>query len=197
MSEHKEVTFYFDPSCPWAWRASLWIREVARVRPLSLNWQFLSLAAVNAGKDNLKEAHSQSLPIFRGMALARRQGGEEAVDKLYLAVGKAKHDRKEDLGSPETLAACFKEAGLTPDLIFRAEDDPSTLEGVQKSHSRIVGLKGFGVPTMIIKEKQRESPAMFGPVINSVPQGEEAGKLWDRIEWLMWQPDFFELKRSR
>ena len=34
MTTQKEVTFYFDPICPWAWRASLWIREVAKVRPI-------------------------------------------------------------------------------------------------------------------------------------------------------------------
>jgi hypothetical protein len=38
---------------------------------------------------------------------------------------------------------------------------------------------------------------MFGPVIDSVPQGEAAGELWDRLVWLMRQPSFFEVKRSR
>lgn len=28
------VEFSFDPSCPWAWRAALWIREVEQVRPI-------------------------------------------------------------------------------------------------------------------------------------------------------------------
>lgn len=197
MAEQKEVTFYFDPVCPWAWRASLWIREVAKVRPIKIHWQFLSLAAVNAGQDSLKEAHSQSEASFRAMALARRSGGEEAVDKLYLALGKARHERKEELNKAEVIEAALKEAGLDAALLSQALDDPSTLDEVQRSHSSVVGRKGFGVPTLVVKDGDRESPAMFGPVISKVPQGEEAGQLWDRVEWLMWQPDFFELKRNR
>ncbi len=197
MTVNKEVTFYFDPVCPWAWRASLWIREVAKVRPITLQWQFLSLSAVNAGKDSLKDTHSQSDKSFRLMALARRSGGEAAVDKLYLALGKARHDRKEDLSTTETLEAAIQEAGLDKALLNQALEDDSTFEEVNASHGFIVSQKGFGVPTMIIEDGEHTSPAMFGPVITEVPQGEAAGELWDRIEWLMWQPEFFELKRSR
>lgn len=195
--QNKEVTFYFDPVCPWAWRASLWIREVAKVRPITLRWQFLSLSAVNAGKDSLKDTHSMSESGFRLMALARRSGGEEAVDKLYLALGEARHDRKEDISTKETLEAALAEAGLDKSLLTEALEDNSTFDEVEKSHARAIELKGFGVPTLVLKEGDRESPAMFGPVISQVPQGEEAGQLWDRIEWLMWQPDFYELKRGR
>jgi hypothetical protein len=38
---------------------------------------------------------------------------------------------------------------------------------------------------------------MVGAVINPVPEGEAAGQLWDRFLWLMRQPGFFEVKRSR
>lgn len=197
MSDQKEVVFYFDPVCPWAWRASLWIREVAKVRNFKVNWKFLSLSAVNAGQDSLKEAHSQSLPLFRAMALARRTGGEEAVDRLYLALGKARHERKEEFTNPATVTAALQEAGFDEELLARALEDSTTLDEVQAEHSQAVSLKGFGVPTLVIKANGQESPAMFGPVISKVLGGEEAGQLWDRIEWLMWQPDFFELKRSR
>ncbi len=197
MTEQKEVSFYFDPLCPWAWRTSLWIREVAQVRPITVRWDFLSLAAVNAGKDTLKDTHSQSSSSFRLMALARRTGGNEAVNRLYLALGKARHDRKQDLSEEAVLLAALDEAGLDSGLLSQALDDPTIQEEVEKSHSYAVGLKGFGVPTMVIKDGDRESPAMFGPVITEVPKGEAAGELWDRVEWLMWQPEFFELKRSR
>jgi len=197
MATQKELTFYFDPVCPWAWRTSLWIREVAKVRPLAVHWDFLSLSAINAGRESLKDTHSMSEPGFRLMALARRSGGDEVVNQLYLALGKARHEQKEDISQTPILEAALHTAGLDPALLSQALDDPSTFDEVQQSHSRVVNLKGFGVPTLVIKDGDKESPALFGPVITDPPQGEAAGELWDRIEWLMWQPNFFELKRNR
>ena len=75
MDNQTSLRFYFDPVCPWAWRTSLWIREVAKVRPLSIEWDILSLQAVNKGKDSLKETHFKSEKGFRIMALLRRKYG--------------------------------------------------------------------------------------------------------------------------
>jgi protein-disulfide isomerase-like protein with CxxC motif len=32
------VTFYFDPLCPWTWRASRWLTQVAEARGLDIEW---------------------------------------------------------------------------------------------------------------------------------------------------------------
>ena len=88
----QEVRFYFDPICPWAWRTSLWIREVTKVRPVRVCWGFLALDHVNRAAGNPpRERHQQSLQPFRALALARRRGGDAAVDRLYLALGRAFH----------------------------------------------------------------------------------------------------------
>ena len=41
------VQFFFDPMCPWAYRAYLWIREVRRQTDLDISWRFFSLEEVN------------------------------------------------------------------------------------------------------------------------------------------------------
>ena len=58
------INFHFDPLCPLAWRAALWIREVRKVRPLNVTWRFFSLEVVNR-----KEA---SHLIFRRMVAGLR-----------------------------------------------------------------------------------------------------------------------------
>ena len=92
------VDFYFDPSCPWAWRTALWIQEVAKVRPIDVTWKFLSLAKINEGHDYASESHAASHATFPLLARARERVGNEAVRRLYVALGQARHERKESLG---------------------------------------------------------------------------------------------------
>ena len=42
-----QLDFYFDVLCPFTWRTSLWIRHVARERPLTVAWRHFSLAIGN------------------------------------------------------------------------------------------------------------------------------------------------------
>ena len=65
VTAKRQVTFYLDPICPFSYKTSLWIRNVREVRPIDIDWRFLSLKAVNAGTDKLKDAHGKSTPAFR------------------------------------------------------------------------------------------------------------------------------------
>src|SRR2546428_302065 len=102
-TQKQAVDFYFDPICPWAWRTSLWIREVAKVRPIDVEWKFLSLDLANRAAGNPpKEGHLRSWKPLRAMALARRQGGDAAGDRLYLAVGRARPERRRRTPEPRS-----------------------------------------------------------------------------------------------
>ena len=37
------VEFHFDVMCPWAYKTSLWIREVRDLTGLDITWRFFSL----------------------------------------------------------------------------------------------------------------------------------------------------------
>jgi hypothetical protein len=173
------------------------MRQVRRVRPVEVRWRFFSLEEVNKGDDKTVDwEKGRSAPVLRLLALARRQHGEDAVDRLYDVLGQARFVRDEKLDDPAAVEAALEAAGLDRGLRATALADETTREEVLAEHRAVVEGRGaFGVPHLVLENGQ--GPDMFGPVIDPVPEGEAAGELWDRLVWLMRQPGFFEVKRSR
>ena len=173
------------------------MRQVRQVRPVEVRWRFFSLEEVNKGDDKTVDwENGRSAPVLRVLALVRREHGEDAVDRLYDALGQARFVRDEKLDDPAVVEAALEAAGLDHGLRAAALADPATREVVQAEHAAIVESRGaFGVPHLVLEDG--DGADMFGPVIDPVPRGEAAGELWDRLVWLMRQPGFFEVKRSR
>jgi 2-hydroxychromene-2-carboxylate isomerase len=190
----QEIDFYFDPVCPWAWRTSLWIREVAKVRPITVHWKFLSLERINTTRPggHVRDTHLTARVPFKVMALARKEQGDDAVDRLYLAFGRARHDRKEDLGDRQVVLNAIAEAGFDASLLERAEADQALPDELEAEQAAIADKGGFGVATIVVEGHD----PLFGPVINPVPEGEDAGEMWDHFEYFLRRPEFFELKRE-
>src|SRR5579883_3197081 len=84
-SDMDRVAFYFDPLCPWCWVTAHWMRDVRDRRGLDVQWKYFSLAEVNELDDD------RYVPL-RIAALARREGGNEAVERAYIALGKLIHE---------------------------------------------------------------------------------------------------------
>ena len=192
MTEH--IRFYFDPTCPWAWQSARWMREVERVRDVRADWRLFSLRLMNESADDpLTDASAHSVPALRALALAGREGGNEAVAGLYWAIGERVHDRDEEL-SVELVREALAAAGLDPATVDRALADPTTALEVRAQHREAVeSVQAFGVPTIILESGR----GIFGPVVSLAPAGEEAGRVWDHVRWLADFDGFFELKRER
>ena len=173
------------------------MRQVRQVRPVEVRWRFFSLEVVNKTEDKTVDwENGRSAPVLRVLAHVRRRHGNEAVDRLYDALGQARFVRDEKLDDPAVVEAALEAAGLDRGLRAAALADQSTREEVEAEHAAIVESRGaFGVPTLVLEDG--EGPEIFGPVIDPVPQGEAAGELWDHVAWLMRQPGFFEVKRAR
>lgn len=190
------INFHFDPLCPLAWRTALWVREVRAVRPVTIHWRLFSLEVVNR-KEGTEADYMNGIGwiALRSLALARREKGNEAIEKLYVALGNAQHGRKESIGKQEVVTAAAEEAGLGADLVTRALEDESTIQDVLGDHEEAVQkYLAFGVPTIAL---EGSNVGYYGPIIHTVPHGEEAADLWDYTLWALHQSNIFELKRDR
>jgi len=190
------INFHFDPLCPLAWRTFLWIREDRNVRPIDITWRFFSLEVVNSKEGVTPDVqHDGSWAAERTLALARRLGGNAAVERLYLTLGAAQHGRRESIKDIAVIEAAVKQADLDPGIVEAALSDESTIKEVLSDHEEAVRrYRAFGVPTIAIEGSE---VGFYGPIIQFVPRGEDAGEMWDHLEWALHQPNLFELKRDR
>ncbi len=190
------INFHFDPLCPLAWRTALWIREVRDIRPVQVQWRFFSLEMVNRKEGTEPDyQHGYGWAGLRTLALAQRKGGNELVEQVYLALGAAQHGHQQSIRGAEGVRAALQEAGLDPQMVDEALADESTAQGVIADHEEAVRrYRAFGVPTIAYEDS---NVGFYGPIIQSVPRGEDAGELWDYTAWALHQPNLFELKRDR
>ena len=56
--------------------------------------------------------------------------------------------------------------------------------------------KDVGTPIITFTPGGLKEASFFGPVISTIPRGEDATKLWDAIETIATSSDMAELKRS-
>jgi 2-hydroxychromene-2-carboxylate isomerase len=170
------------------------MREVEQIRDISIDWRVFSLQLIHEGKDDpLADLHVKGTPALRTLALARRRFGNEAVGRTYEAIGRRVHDGDEELDS-EVVRRSLEDVGLDPALVERALQDDSTMDDVRAEHDAAVAEVGaFGVPTIVLGSGR----GLFGPVIASAPESEEAGELWDHVRFLIDVDGFYELKRDR
>lgn len=200
-----DVDFFVDPSCPWAWLTSVWIREVAPRRGLDVRWRSYCLeirddygVAPTMPEDRREmaiAAHAVSHRMLRIFEAARARDGDTAVDALYAAWGPRFFGRDRER-TDAILGQCVEACALDPALVDAADDerwDAPIVEAMEVAYS-FGGVK-TQTPTIAV---YADPPHGFkGPVMAPAPTGEAALALWDAIQVLSSQSGFFEITRPR
>lgn len=189
------VSFWFDPSCPWAWMTSRWIDTVTEPRNLDVTWNVMSLAVLNEGKD-VPEEYRAFFPTAKKYTLvitaAIQLHGQQYAKPLYDAFGARIH-LQQMKDTDEIIAGALAEVGLSESLAERALSGEFE-QALRDSHNTGISLVGEEVGTPVI---QVNGLAFFGPVISPAPTGQQALDLWDGILLTSSYEGFFELKRTR
>jgi hypothetical protein len=206
------VEFFWDPICPFAWITSRWLVQVIEPRQLDVEWRFLSLRVLNAGKDYDRDfpdgypvLHDRGLRMLRVAAAVRDVHGGEAMGPLYTAFGESIWNRPprpagggdlfEGIGDATHLRRVLASVDL-PDSFAGAADDASFDDALSVDTAEARRRGGDDVGTPVIGVEPPDGPAFFGPVISRIPAPGEAVELWDALMTLARWPGFAELKRS-
>jgi hypothetical protein len=210
-----DLEFFFDPICPFCWITSRWVVEVTRQRELAVRWRPLSLALLNEdisyeerrkASPAYPDSHQRGLEMQRVVHAARESGGEDRIGDLYTAFGELVWDSPapegddfdavmREMARERDLRPALQRVGFPPELA-RAAADTDRDDDLRRETREAVQRCGGDVGTPILSFEPPGGPALFGPVIDRAPTGEDALQLWDAVATVARWPGFAELKRS-
>ncbi|GIU84188.1 MAG: hypothetical protein KatS3mg008_0963 [Acidimicrobiales bacterium] len=196
MQDTRVVHFYFDPLCPWAFRTSLWMRDVRDRLDLAVEWRFFSLEEVNreeGSKHPWEREWSYGWSLMRIGAYLRRLD-PDLLDRWYLLVGTALHLEGRKAHRREVAEELLDEMGLGAETAAAALADATTHDEVRREHQQAVERGYFGVPTLYFPE---HGQSLFGPVISEPLEAERSIALWEHVVSWLGFPRLYEIKRPK
>ncbi len=197
---------WFDPSCPYTWRTSRWLVDVADRRGLSVSFHVMSLARLHADGDGSEQDGSEqdgqetsaappdgNTAALRALVAAEQAVGQEGVGRLYTLLGTRKHDGGQDL-TVEVVRQTVHDAGL-PDSVAAAVEDATFDRLITSSHDQGQARAGatMGSPILALGPGR----GYFGPVLTDLPRDDDALRLFDAVRLLVSVPSFSEIKAAR
>jgi predicted DsbA family dithiol-disulfide isomerase len=190
-----EATYFFDPACPFTWRTSRWLVGVAPERDVTVRWRAFSLAILNgenvpAEYKPMMVASSRALRLVEALRADHR---DETIATFYTELGNRTFEAGVPISDDIVVAAAEAAGVANPETVL---DDESWEEAVRASHELAFSSAGpdIGSPVLLAEGAAR---GVHGPIIDEVPDREQALAIWDAVVPLARSDTFFELKRGR
>jgi len=193
------VTLYFDPSCPFTWRTSRWLRDVAARRGVAVAFGPFEISAGAPLAELAEEWRprlTQGRRFLRAVQAAATDERYDVVDAAYAAYGKQLHDGRQEPDEAFTEQVWCDAGG---EEYVAALDDESLDADVLASRAVATELAGddIGSPVLVTESASGERRGFFGPVLAPMPTGADADRLFDAVQLMASVPQFFELKTRR
>ncbi|HWS39129.1 MAG TPA: DsbA family protein [Actinoplanes sp.] len=189
-----EVTFFFDPACPFTWSTSRWLLAVAPERGLQIHWRAFSLSLLNPDPpEQYRAAMAASSKALRLVESLRAEGRPDAVGAFYTAIG----ERTFAVGAMITDAIVAEAAEVAEvEKATAVLADAGWDDAVRESHETALTLAGPGIGSPVLQVAGAVR-GLHGPIIDKVPGLEESLVIWDATAALIKIESFFEVKRGR
>lgn len=202
------VEIFTDPSCPWAWTTSCWLKEVAGQRDLRLRWQSYCLEIRDGGSlppsvpepvrriaPELRSASHRLLRVFEALRAAER---EDVIGDLYTKWAQRLYSISflPPAVPPDLLEDCLRACGLDRHWAAMADDaswDAPILDSMEVAYA----IGGPDTLTPLVVVGVDPPCGLRGPVMGKAPTGQAALDLWDAFLVLVREPSFFEISRPR
>lgn len=189
-----EPTVYIDFLCPWAYRGSMWLAEVAKAGRIRPQYRFFSLSQNHQAREGSanppvweRDPQAKGLPAFLAATAARVQGAELG-DRFRLALQRARHEDHLPLDQFATHRLAAEHAGL--DIARWEKDIKSTdFATLANEHAEAVRRGVFGVPTLVWPEGR----SYYLKITDLIPS-DRAVPLYDAIETVHRFGEVIEIK---
>jgi 2-hydroxychromene-2-carboxylate isomerase len=203
------VTLLFDVRSPWCYQTSRWLRRLAALGEITLDFGVFSLEVVNLHDDEDPGGYDAEYgPALRVALALRNDQGPQAVGDFYAAFGTRMWETPAPGGTalpdvPELTRRALADLGIDPAYADKVLADEGTWAAVLDEHRRWAERRVFGVPTLLIGASERSEPGgqpehtVFGPVLRTLPSDEDAVALWRHLYGLAALGTVFELKRFK
>jgi predicted DsbA family dithiol-disulfide isomerase len=202
MAEQIRLEVWVDYSCPYAYRAAVWLSWVKRIYgdKLTLEWHSFPLEQVNSIQgaewklwEQPDDYRSRGLWAFRAAEAAKAQG-PEAFERFHMALFQARHEERRDISDRAVLADLAREAGLDANRFQQDLADRSLMARIGEDYEQGVQQHGiWGTPTLVFNGR---SAAYLK--LQSAPPADDAVSFFDDlVQMVDRRPYVVEVKRPR